>query len=211
MFRRLRNKKSRSEENGATGSPKKDEAIIHLTVPDEVLYSDASNVPEKDMSWLDDLPVVDEPKAKPTPDPDRTPSEPETVAEAVPKRRAAAQPNNPVAEGRPRYPYGWLVVVEGPSTGEWFPLERGTSSIGGGDGKTISLAADDAGGVSLSFDEDLHAFVLEGDAAFRVNGVERSGQIGLRDGDTFSVGRESLRLVALCSQNFHWAKDKSAE
>ncbi|MXQ06877.1 FHA domain-containing protein [Alphaproteobacteria bacterium GH1-50] len=136
-----------------------------------------------------------------------TPAAP--VAPTAPANAPAAQTGV-----RPRFPYGWLVIVEGPGTGDWYPLERGVSHIGSGAGQTVRLEhGDDAvhaeGHAVLNYDEAHHRFVLscpEG-ARLRVNGVQSDAPTGLRDGDVITVGGTALRLVALCSQNFHWSKD----
>lgn len=200
----------------------KDEAIIHLTVPDEVLFGDRKAVPEKDMSWLDGLPsggTAGRSDARPAV---RSPASPKVrttpkaaVAEVM---IAVEEPErvNARAEGRPRFPYGWLVIVEGPGTGEWFPLERGTSVVGPAGGQTIEMDfGDDTIGedrvARLSFDEARHAFMLDSNGPFRVNGEAERSRRMLRDGDVFTIGGISMRLVALCSRNFHWAKDIAAE
>lgn len=209
MFGRFRGRNRQT----AAASQDEDEAIVHLTVPDEVLYSDPKEAEPKDMSWLDSLPLTDdEPAAPVVPNPVAAAaarSEPDPVPEPAPQPQSEAA--NVATDGRPRFPYGWLVVVEGAQTGDWFPLERGTSTIGSDAGCTIRLETRFRGQIALRFDETRHGFVLESDTTLRVNGVERGGPEYLRDGDTFTLGGESLRLVALCSQNFHWAKDIAAE
>ena len=121
---------------------------------------------------------------------------------------------NTVASARPRFPCGWLVVVEGPGVGEWFVLERGVTHIGSGEGQTVHLDFGDTSvapqqHAALAYDDDRQLFVLEGalDASVRVNGVPQEAALTLRDGDVVSLGRTSLRLVALCSPNFHWASE----
>lgn len=206
MFGRFKNRKAKSD--GRSTAHREDEAIIHLSVPDEVLYPEAKAAEPGDMSWLDDLPLVDDdgPQAAVRPTPVS-----EEMASAEAEEESPSRPANAATDGRPKFPYGWLVIVEGDDTGAWYPLERGASTIGPADDCTIRVRSGSRGRVALAFDEARHAFILDADAAVRVNGVERRGSEPLRDGDTITLGRESLRLVALCSQNFHWAKDIAAE
>lgn len=214
MFGRFKNRKTKSERRTGTGSATEEVAIVHQSVPDEVLYPDRNPAEPKDMSWLDAMPQVDKVPVAPVASGPAatTAAAPERVTKEAPVTQPVVEePPNPVTDGRPRFPYGWLVVVEGETTGEWFPLERGTSSIGAADGCTIPLGTGRQGRVALSFDEVRHGFVLRSDAAVRVNGVERRGSIDLRDGDTIALGSQSVRLVALCSQNFHWAEDIAAQ
>ncbi|MBT8423488.1 MAG: FHA domain-containing protein [Silicimonas sp.] len=212
----------------ATGSPKRDRAIIHQSVPDEVLYPDGKPDPAgKDMSWLDggappnagspptaaaSPKTAPPPKAKPAPAPAPAPKA------AGPSPVADMPANAPIAasEDRPPFPYGWLVVVEGPGTGAWFPLFRGRSDIGGADGQTVRLGFGDGAVASqshatLTYDEDQHTFRLDGEGQLRVNGAGHRAGMTLRDGDVFTLGGTSLRLVALCSQNFHWSEHIAAE
>lgn len=214
MFGKLFGRKRKSDDG--RGSAAKDKAIIHLTVPDEVLNPDRADAPSKDMSWLDDAPRTEIELPAP-----KRPSAPRVVAEVIPEAADPAPtvsmmtPNRETS-GRPRFPYGWLVIVEGPGNGEWFPLERGSSLVGAMPGATIHLdfgdpAIKDKDQAALTYDEGRHAFVLDATTAVRVNGVERRSHSILRDGDTFTIGGTSLRLIALCSQNFHWSKDLAAE
>jgi hypothetical protein len=235
MLRKLMGRKRQSGEQTDRGSVKEDKAIIHHTVPDEVLYPDRPAPSAADMSWLDTAPVKARGEDNSTPPafepsaPAQEPAPAPAVSKVAPVRKveppAAPKPvqlraldmaPNARTDGRPRFPYGWLVVVEGPGTGEWFPLERGMSHIGSSEGQTVQLDFGDAGVVqdrhaALGYDEERHAFVVSSDAAFRVNGVEQTGAASLRDGDVFTVSGTSLRLVALCSQNFHWAEHIAAE
>ncbi len=211
----------------STGDPggksrKKDKAIIHKSVPDEVLYPFGQDETVEDRSWLDAVPIAKpaEPEAKapksPPPEPPKMlPQAPEPVR-AEEKGAAALfeQAANAEAAARPRFPYGWLVIVEGPGTGEWFPLERGVSLIGSAEGQTVRLAfgddaVADARHAALAYDEARHAFVLDGSpvAAVRLNGTEAAPRAVLRDGDVVSLGGTSLRLVAMCSPNFHWGAE----
>ena len=90
-------------------------------------------------------------------------------------------------------------------------LEKGTSHIGSAEGQTIRLDFGDASvsperHAALIYDEGVHAFILAGGygGSARLNGKPLAGRALLRDGDVFSLGGTSLRLVALCGQNFNW-------
>lgn len=220
---------------GRGGEPrrKKDKAIIHESVPDEVLYPDGKSPDTVDTSWMNDVlpqsesapaaPAVAEPaRAKPDIAPAPRPvSRPRTGQK--PAQPAAVEvtsfpdaPVNAAAVARPRYPVGWLVVVEGPGTGNWFPLEGGVSSLGWSDDRTIRLPdpmTSDAGqhAAAVAYDKNANAFsvkALSGEVV-RLNGVEQKGPARLRDGDVFSFGGMALRLVALCGGNFRWTDAES--
>ena len=199
-----------------------DEAIIHQSVPEAVLDVQREDVPDVDRSWMDAVPLasLEEPIAsKPEASPRQRAGDQETgpgeVAEPADQRvetgTGIGQVANPEASARPRFPCGWLVVVEGPGVGEWFVLERGVSQIGSSEGQTVRLDFGDDSvrpirHAVVAYDATRHDFALERslDAAVRVNGVDTGARHVLRDGDVISVGGTSLRLVALCSPNFHW-------
>lgn len=204
--------------------PKADKAIVHQFVPDEVLYPEGRSPEHHDNGWLEAVPV----KQSGTPAPARpataaasqtraktapAPSGAQAFAPAAPASAPSAQsfsrPANASAQGRPRFPYGWLVVVEGPGTGEWFPLENGLTTIGGGADATVRLSFGDGevadAQTALAFDNGLQGFVLDPrGGTLRVNGRAQSATVALRDGDVIALGGTALRLVALCSPNFRW-------
>ena len=197
--------------------PRKDVAIIHQSVPDEVLNIEPAHPETLDTSWMDETKVVDKPK--PAKAPTRPAVKPAAAAPAPVAPAAPAAPApisaaaNPKATTGARYPHGWLVVVEGPGVGEWFVLENGVSQIGQSADQTIPLTFGDPsiapqGHAQLSYDDARHSFVLDnaGESGARVNGVVAARPAILRDGDVITVGGTSLRLVALCSQNFNWSE-----
>ena len=222
MFGKFRGQRRASDE-GAVDQNGKDEAIIHQSVPEEVLLPRGRSATPADMSWLDEMPRV-EPKGPDSPETEQVQAEksakevpppepgPATVGPAeAEKLTLSNEKPNAEASARARFPCGWLVVVEGPGVGEWFVLERGVSHIGSAEGQTVRLDFGDASVVSsrhaaLAYDEGRNAFILNGgsDAPVRLNGVPARPQAMLRDGDVIAVGGTSLRLVALCSPNFHW-------
>lgn len=198
-----------------------DEPIVHESVPDAVLYPHGQEAPTEDRSWLDAVPLVDRVEQKmhepegPRPAAERQEPEPDETDERHPDvDELFGQVANREAPARPRFPYGWLVVVEGPGVGEWFPLERGVSHIGSAVGQTVCLDFGDSSvapirHAALAYDEGYHAFVLDSgpDAPVRLNGTPTRSPVTLRDGDVISVDETSVRLVALCSPNFHWSSD----
>ncbi len=202
---------------------KKDKAIIHKSVPDEVLYPDGRPEEVHDNGWLENVPVPTA-KTKPVSAPTAA-SRPSGAASAAPASAQTQTPAaapiaadpatfaisaNAAATGRPRYPHGWLVVVEGPGLGEWYPLEGGVSTIGTGADQTVALtfgdsAVQDHAHATLAYDKRAQGFALDpAQNSARVNGLPVSALTALRDGDVITLGGTSLRLVALCSPNFHW-------
>jgi len=224
----------------------KDRAIIHQSVPEEVLYPEGRAESVGDMSWLDDLsekPTAAEPASpqpaeevvaeaavafgtqrdKRVPRPVSKPAAPigQATAALAPKAEKAVPiatdkiadiaeflPNGPAVSGR-KHPVGWLVVVEGPGVGAWFALEQGTSHIGRKDGQTVQLdfgddSVEPARHASVTYDKKQNTFLVDSATKFRLNGVAAQAKTTLRDGDVFTVGQTSLRLVALCTPNFNW-------
>ena len=204
---------------GAAPKRKKDKAIIHQSVPEEVLYPEGRKTSEADTSWMDDVfddggknapsastPVVaatpapasrPAPVARRAPPPamDRTAAAPVTVSSAAPNARES---------GRPRFPVGWLVTIEGAGVGEWAPLEAGVSTLGPSATDTVLVPQ---GAASVSFDAAQNAFALvprEG-ASVRLNGVVITQPERLRDGDVIGFEGAAVKLVALCNGNFRWS------
>jgi len=213
-------RKNRSAEAVATDKP-----IIHQSVPDEVLFPEGKAEVSADVSWFDTVPVGEAAKPEPAKEifvssqatkPSRIPSAKPKAAKAMaatPVPNAAEKaPNGRSDDARPSHPVGWLVVVEGPGVGQWFVLERGTSHVGQAKDQTVCLdfgdnTVSETRHAAITYDEKQHGFVLDGSAddALRLNGVLTTSRATLRDGDVFTVGQTSLRLVALCGPNFHWA------
>ena len=220
MFGKLRARRGASEK-----SKGRDKAIIHQSVPEEVFADDRAMAPSSDMSWLDQASaktngdetpapaVAKEPPKKPAPvaRPKAPAKPPEDVLVLQPAPPSAPVGTaNAAAAHRPKFPCGWLVVVEGPGVGEWFVLEHGVSHVGRGESQTVQV---DFGDMSiaaekhaiLSYDDARHTFVVHGgDGSVRVNGIPLKGGSELRDGDVIAIGSTGLRLVSLCSRNFNW-------
>lgn len=213
----------RKPDDAADADLDPDEAIIHQSVPKAVLDVPREDVPEVDRSWMEAVPLAGshqraatQPRALSPPQvsdiqEDRADEIAESDGRDIETGDSVGQVANPAASARPRFPCGWLVVVEGPGVGEWFVLERGVSQIGSAEGQTVRLDFGDdtvrpTRHAVVACDTTRHDFTLESgpDAAVRVNGVGAGARHALRDGDVISVGGTSLRLVALCSPNFHW-------
>jgi len=193
------------------GKARKDVAIVHQSVPDEVLNIEPKHPETLDTSWMNATNIVEKPKQA------KAPVSPAVVKPVKPRVKAAA-PVPPSATANPRAatgvrcPFGWLVVVEGSGVGEWFVLERGVTHIGRDEGQTVCLDFGDEsisahGHAQISYDEARHCFVLDkaGQDGLRVNGVVADRPTALRDGDIVTTGGTGLRLVALCSPNFNWS------
>jgi len=114
--------------------------------------------------------------------------------------------------GQIRRPVGWLVVVEGPGTGDWFALESGLTHLGRGPDQDVCL---DFGDQSISrqnhafitYDIARHRFQLshgESKNRTRLNGVVVESRIGLAHGDRISIGKTTLRIAAFCDDDFSW-------
>ena len=114
--------------------------------------------------------------------------------------------------GRIRRPVGWLVVVEGPGTGDWFALESGLTHLGRGKDQEVCL---DFGDQSISrrnhafitYDIARHRFQLshgESKNRTRLNGEAVASKAGLVHGDRISIGKTTLRIAAFCDDDFSW-------
>ncbi|WP_190325643.1 FHA domain-containing protein [Salipiger aestuarii] len=129
----------------------------------------------------------------------------------------ADQPAAPSAAA-PRFPIGWLVVVDGPGRGASFTLTTGLSSVGRDAGQTVSLDfGDDAisreGHMSIAHDhQDGRTWVGHGGKAniVRLNDRPLLTTEELHGGDILRIGKTLLRYVALCDQGFSWGQEISS-
>jgi hypothetical protein len=114
--------------------------------------------------------------------------------------------------GRIRRPVGWLVVIEGPGTGDWFALENGLTHLGRGEDQDVCL---DFGDQSISrrnhafitYDIARHRFQLshgESKNRTRLNDEVVASKAGLVHGDRISIGKTTLRIAAFCDDDFSW-------
>lgn len=118
-----------------------------------------------------------------------------------------------VSGGRVRRPVGWLVVIEGPGTGDWFALENGLTHLGRGADQDVCL---DFGDQSISrqshafitYDIVRHRFELshgESRNRTRLNGDVVEHKAALSHGDRISIGKTTLRIAVFCDDQFSWA------
>ena len=115
-----------------------------------------------------------------------------------------------------RFPVGWIVVVKGPGRGESFTLKAGVSPIGRDEDQAVQLDFGDTSvsrtnHASIAFDdEDKTFYIGHGGKSnlVRLNGKPLLSTETLKDGDLIRIGETTLRLVALCGQDFSWADEQ---
>ncbi|QJF51163.1 FHA domain-containing protein [Roseobacter ponti] len=132
-----------------------------------------------------------------------------------------AESTDPMARaekaGQSEFAVGWVVVIEGPGRGASFTLYDGVSKVGRGTTQAVSLNFGDnsisrENHVSIAYDGELNQFFIghSGKANLvRVNNKPLLSTEEIRNGDTIRVGETTLRLIALCGEDFSW--DKPAE
>ena len=130
-----------------------------------------------------------------------------------------ATPPAAAATNDPRFPIGWIVVIEGPGRGASFTLTAGLSTVGRDADQTVSL---DFGDTSISRerhvaiaydDEENRAYVGHGGKTniVRHNDKPLLTTEELTDGDTIKIGKTVLRFVAFCTGSFSWADNSGPE
>ncbi len=113
---------------------------------------------------------------------------------------------------RSEFPFGWVVVVDGPGRGTSFAIQDGVSQIGRGDDQMIQLDFGDMGisrtnHAAIAFDGEARQFFLgHGGKAniVRLNGRPVLSTEPLRHGDTIRIGETTLRFIAFCGEEFVW-------
>ncbi|WP_417207241.1 FHA domain-containing protein [Antarctobacter sp.] len=122
----------------------------------------------------------------------------------------------PAASGTasaPRFPIGWIVVIEGPGRGASFTLTAGLSTVGRDADQTVTL---DFGDTSIS--RDRHISIAHDDEENRTY-IGHGGKTNivrhndkplltteeLANGDTIRIGKTVLRFIGLCGAGFSWA------
>ncbi|MGR3454104.1 FHA domain-containing protein [Pseudooceanicola sp.] len=121
----------------------------------------------------------------------------------------------PAPTAAPRFPVGWLVVVDGPGRGASFTLLQGLSTIGRGTDQTVALDYGDTSisrynHASIAYDEqDNLIYVGHGGKSniVRLNDRPLLSTEELRDGDHLRIGKTTLRFVAFCGPEFNWGTD----
>lgn len=116
----------------------------------------------------------------------------------------------PVA--RPKFPVGWIVVVDGPGLGTCFTLQAGMAQFGRGEGQAVQLDFGDmaiarTNHAAMVYDPESHQFMLgHGGKSnlVRVNGSPLISNVVLKTGDEIRIGKTTLRFTALCGEDFDW-------
>ena len=111
------------------------------------------------------------------------------------------------------FPVGWLVVVAGPGLGTSFSLHEGVSRVGRGEDQTVCLNFGDnsisrENHISIAFDAEQNAFYVGQSGRsniVRLNNKPLLSTEQVRSGDQIRVGETTLRLVALCGDDFSWS------
>lgn len=115
---------------------------------------------------------------------------------------------------RSEFPFGWVVVIDGPGRGTSFAIQDGVSQIGRGDDQMVQLDFGDMGisrtnHAAIAFDDEAQQFFLgHGGKAniVRLNGRPVLSTEPLNHGDTIRIGETTLRFVAFCGEEFVWNK-----
>jgi pSer/pThr/pTyr-binding forkhead associated (FHA) protein len=108
---------------------------------------------------------------------------------------------------------GWLVVISGPGQGRTLRLGHGMNSIGRGEGQRCRL---DFGDTEIS--RNLHATVTYDPRGRKFYLMHGGGQnltylgenpvlqpVVLSGGELISLGKTTLKFVALCGPDFDWS------
>ncbi len=112
------------------------------------------------------------------------------------------------------FPVGWLVVVAGPGHGAAFALHDGVARIGRGEDQEICLNFGDGSisrenHLSVAFDSEQNAFFIGQSGRsniVRLNNKPLLSTEQVRSGDQIRVGETTLRLAALCGDDFSWTR-----
>lgn len=120
---------------------------------------------------------------------------------------------------QPKFPVGWVVIVDGPGKGEAFTLLTGLSQIGRGADQTIQLDYGD-GSISrnnhaaIAYDAAQREFLFgHGGKSniVRLNDVPVLSTEPLKNGDVISIGETKLRFMAFCGKHFDWDDEDSED
>jgi len=120
-----------------------------------------------------------------------------------------------VVSNQTEFPVGWIIVVEGPGYGTAFALFNGVSQIGRGDDQAIKLDYGDnsisrENHAAVAYDSETNKFFLgHGGKAnlVRLNDNPVLSTEEIKNADVIRIGETTLRLVALCGENFNWDAD----
>ncbi|MEO6300914.1 MAG: FHA domain-containing protein [Paracoccaceae bacterium] len=111
------------------------------------------------------------------------------------------------------FPVAWLVVVAGPGRGASFALHDGVSRVGRGEDQSVCLNFGDnsisrENHISIAYDSEQNSFFVGQSGRsniVRLNNKPLLSTEQVRNGDQIRVGETTLRLVAVCGENFSWA------
>lgn len=123
----------------------------------------------------------------------------------------SAKPAAPTREAP--FPVGWFVVVKGPGRGHAFALHSGVTLIGRGEDQGICLDFGDSSisrqnHAAIAYDDEQNGFYLgHGGKSniIRLNNRPVLSTEEVKTGDLVRIGETTLRLVALCGEDFNWS------
>lgn len=109
---------------------------------------------------------------------------------------------------------GWLVIIGGPGKGRSFELGLGTNSVGRSTNQKVRLDFGDTAihrekHASVVYDPEGRRFFLQ--AGNDTRNLTYLGRdlvllpVQLTGGETITIGKTTLRFVALCGPSFDWA------
>ncbi len=112
----------------------------------------------------------------------------------------------------PKFPVGWVVVIDGPGRGESFTLLSGLSQIGRGEGQAIqlnfgdgSISRNNHAAIAYDVDQNIFLFGHGGKSNIvRLNDAPVLSTETLKTGDIINIGETRLRFIAFCGEEFLW-------
>jgi pSer/pThr/pTyr-binding forkhead associated (FHA) protein len=92
---------------------------------------------------------------------------------------------------------GSIVIVEGPNTGDYYPLGKRTNVVGRGESCPIQIVDQHISRkhFQIRFDRDTgqyHLLDMRSANGIKVNGNRISAEVTLRDGDTIEIGETKI-------------------
>lgn len=163
-------------------------------------------VPDADPAPQPDAPVVSRPQAAPSRAKTRILGFHAAALDPVDETDGQVVPTGPVL------PAGFLVVIEGPGQGAFFPVTAHVAAIGRDADQDIALDFGDesisrSGHGSVMYDAEQNRFFLgHGNKAnaIRRNGTPVLSTEEMTHNDTIRIGKTTLRFLALCGADFTW-------
>lgn len=107
---------------------------------------------------------------------------------------------------------GWLVCINGPSRGQYFPLFSGSNAIGRGSNMDIRLTKDleisRLVHAEISYEPDTIIYSLSvndfANPVYVNDKIVSDKPYVLSDRDTISIGAHTFIIVMLCNEQFSW-------